>query len=266
MNGTGVILLNAGVVHHVGPNRLYVTLARRLARSGFTVLRFDHSGVGDSPPREDDLPFDESSILEVKDAMHWLAAERRCTAFVLVGLCSGTLTAFRVAQMDSRVSGLVLLTALLQDPSTVAPEVVAEAADRRVARSYVTIKALHGGTWLKVLTGRANYRHAFRTVRRLLLRSKQPPHDAARTGTAGVIDAIQGILKRRVAVLFIFAEPTTVLEYFRMTITPYMASLRRHGDIDVIVLAGADHTFTELRHQSRVVDLMAGWLERRVPH
>src|SRR5689334_20064244 len=43
---TGVILLNAGVVHRVGPNRLYVTLARRLAQAGLTVLRFDHSGIG----------------------------------------------------------------------------------------------------------------------------------------------------------------------------------------------------------------------------
>jgi pimeloyl-ACP methyl ester carboxylesterase len=263
-NAVGVILLNAGVVHRVGPNRLYVTLARRLSRCGFTVLRFDHSGVGDSLPREDCLSFDESSVLEARDAMDWLAAERGCTAFVFVGLCSGTLTAFRTADIDARVSGLVLLTALLQDPSTVPPDVVAEAADRRVVRSYTAIKAVHSGTWLKVLTGRANYGHAFRTVRRLVFRRQRRVHVDA--GTNAVIERMRTILQRGVSVHFIFAEPTTVLEYFRMTLEPSMSLLRKQGDIDVTILRHADHTFTGLRHQTRVLNLIASWLERRVPH
>ena len=41
------LLLNAGSVHHVGPNRLYVKIARRLASLGFVALRFDFAGVGD---------------------------------------------------------------------------------------------------------------------------------------------------------------------------------------------------------------------------
>ena len=44
-----VILLNAGLVHRVGPGRLYVRLSRRLAAHGFVVVRFDLSGIGDSP-------------------------------------------------------------------------------------------------------------------------------------------------------------------------------------------------------------------------
>jgi hypothetical protein len=44
----GVLLLNAGRIHRVGPNRLYVAIARRLAAMGFAVCRFDLSGIGDS--------------------------------------------------------------------------------------------------------------------------------------------------------------------------------------------------------------------------
>lgn len=44
-----VILLNAGLIHRIGPNRVYVRLARHLAGLGFQVLRFDLSGIGDSP-------------------------------------------------------------------------------------------------------------------------------------------------------------------------------------------------------------------------
>ena len=40
------VLLNAGLVHRVGPGRTSVQLARRLADLGFASLRFDHTGKG----------------------------------------------------------------------------------------------------------------------------------------------------------------------------------------------------------------------------
>jgi pimeloyl-ACP methyl ester carboxylesterase len=256
----GVILLNAGVIHRVGPNRLYVTLARRLSEAGLTVLRFDHSGIGDSSPRDDHLSFAESSVAETRDAMNWLASEHGCERFVLIGLCSGTLTAFNAAHADRRVAALVLLTALLQDPSTVPAEVVAEASDRRVARSYLVEKAGRGNAWRRVVTGKANYGNALRTLRRLAIRRFRRP--AIDKGTADLIARLEQVLARGVPILFLFPEPTTVLEYFRMTLEPRLQSLRRHGRIDATVVTQADHTFTRLRDQKRVVELVSGWLSQ----
>jgi alpha/beta superfamily hydrolase len=42
-----IVCLNAGIIHRVGPHRLYVKMARTLAAMGFVVLRFDFSGIGD---------------------------------------------------------------------------------------------------------------------------------------------------------------------------------------------------------------------------
>src|SRR5215475_3162536 len=53
----GVIILNAGVLHRVGPHRLHVLLARRLAASGFTGLRLDLGGIGDSIASSDAASF-----------------------------------------------------------------------------------------------------------------------------------------------------------------------------------------------------------------
>ena len=47
----GIVILNAGVLHRVGPNRVHVQMARALAELGFTVLRFDLSSIGDSRAR-----------------------------------------------------------------------------------------------------------------------------------------------------------------------------------------------------------------------
>ena len=43
-----LILLNSGACRHIGPNRMYVPLARQFAARGWSVLRVDVSGLGDS--------------------------------------------------------------------------------------------------------------------------------------------------------------------------------------------------------------------------
>ena len=64
-----VILLNAGLLHRVGPNRLSVDIARSLADLGYPCLRFDTSGVGDSELIEGGLLDIERSCQEVIEAM-----------------------------------------------------------------------------------------------------------------------------------------------------------------------------------------------------
>ena len=104
-----VILLNANVVHRVGPFRLYVNIARKLNALGFSVLRFDLSGIGDSPTRRSDLPYEERSVSEVKEAMDFISEEKGAKYFVLLGLCAGADSSYRTAVADKRVVGIVLL-------------------------------------------------------------------------------------------------------------------------------------------------------------
>lgn len=258
---TGVVMLNAGVVHRVGPQRLWVSLSRRLASNGFTVFRFDHGGVGDSAAGDNPLGFDQSSLLDLADALRWLTNETACRRFALVGLCSGTLTAFRAAQRDDRVSALLLLTALLEDPTTVPADVVAEASGRRVTRSYVTEKVASGRAWARLLTGRVS---PGKILRSLVLGARRAWAPAqVLPGTATVLAGLRQLLERGVPVLFLFGEPSTVLEYFRMTLAPHLKALRRQGSITDVVIPGADHTFTERRHQERVMALTSEWLDRR---
>lgn len=104
-----VILLNAGLLTRVGPNRLYVELARSLAASGYRCFRFDMSGVGDSELQGGGLLYIERSTRDVVEAMDSLAAPGNGDRFVLMGLCTGAFSAFRAALIDERVDGCVLL-------------------------------------------------------------------------------------------------------------------------------------------------------------
>src|SRR5688572_9512999 len=56
-----VIVLNAGVLHRVGPHRLHVSLTRRLAVQGFASVRLDLGGIGDSVATSDAATFRESA-------------------------------------------------------------------------------------------------------------------------------------------------------------------------------------------------------------
>ena len=112
------ILLNAGIVHKVGPFRLHVTLARQLAKLGFSVLRIDLSGLGDSAARTGKLDKDQRSILDVQDAMDFLQDKFDMHKFTLIGLCSGAYNAHQtvVEEMKrerDRVVGAVFIDGIV---------------------------------------------------------------------------------------------------------------------------------------------------------
>ncbi len=106
----GVILLNAGLVHRIGPFRAYVTLARALAAAGIPVLRYDQSGVGDSPILPAAAP--RRRKIETDAAMALLTQHTGVTRFVLAGICSGADDAFHLSKDDPRVAGFALFDGL----------------------------------------------------------------------------------------------------------------------------------------------------------
>ena len=103
-----IVVLNTGIFYRIGVNRMYVTLARTLAEGGYTVLRFDMSGIGDSDNRGGGLAPLEACLADVRDAVDWLAANLHVRQVILVGLCAGADHAL-LATTDRRVRGLVLI-------------------------------------------------------------------------------------------------------------------------------------------------------------
>jgi pimeloyl-ACP methyl ester carboxylesterase len=104
-----VLFLNAGLLHHVGPHRIYVELARRWSALGVKSLRFDVSGCGDSGVRQDRLGRVEALVQETREAMDFMEAAHGVKRFVLFGICTGADQALRTARVDPRVEGAVLL-------------------------------------------------------------------------------------------------------------------------------------------------------------
>lgn len=100
-----VLLWNVGIHHRVGAYRIWVDLARRLAGEGYTSLRFDLSGMGDSEPRRggvDDPTYRE----DFDEAMAFVTKRTGIATFVPVGFCSGVDQLHALGLREPRVVGM----------------------------------------------------------------------------------------------------------------------------------------------------------------
>jgi hypothetical protein len=102
------VFFNAGLLHRVGPHRLYVRLARELSTMGFSSLRVDLAGRGDSPSRPG-LANQQSAAADYEEIVRVLDSRLAPGPRVLAGLCSGSDHAIRLTPKDPRVVGLLLL-------------------------------------------------------------------------------------------------------------------------------------------------------------
>lgn len=248
----GVVLLNAGLVHHAGPNRLWVRLARALALEGFFTLRGDFSGIGDSPPRGDTLPFEKSAVQETQAAMDALAA-RGPRRFVLVGLCSGAEIAFKTACADERVAAAALINAprFLVEP----PPAVTARLEREHDAHYTWRVALKNpASWRKLLSGRADLK-SIASALRARLAGRHPAQGLAET--AADRQAFDELARRGVRLLLCLSEGDWGQGYLRLVLGAEVAE--RDGRTQR-VLPACDHLMTPRDTSARLVHELTAWL------
>jgi len=87
-------------------HRVYTNFARKLAGHGYTVLRFDYLGHGDSDGEFRDTTVD-SRIIDIKSALHTLRQEGAVEDVGLLGLRFGATLAALVAE-ETSVCKLIL--------------------------------------------------------------------------------------------------------------------------------------------------------------
>jgi pimeloyl-ACP methyl ester carboxylesterase len=267
-----VLLLNAGLIHRVGPNRIYVKLARALVAQGYLTLRLDLSGIGDSLPRPDHMPVEKSTIDDTVQAMNALAEIYGVQEFVLMGHCAGAYHSFRTACQDSRVRGVVMM-----NPEGGEADWVAYDRQRKLARYYEQYygrrKLLDPQTWQRLLRGQVSLRNVAQNLFRNILwnrmkgaffkiknRLAPPPPTEADRQLFTVEAIIRKLPEVEARVLMIYSEGATSLERTQMLVGQFLKKMRQSGRLQLEVISGADHTFTLLDSQARLIEVIKGWL------
>jgi pimeloyl-ACP methyl ester carboxylesterase len=250
-NGLGFLFLNAGATHRVGPQRMSVRFARQLAERGFTCLRFDHAGIGDSRRRLDNLPFAESAIKDGRDAMDFLQATRGIEKFVVSGVCWGADNAMRVCAADPRVVGVAAI------------DFYAVSSVRHLFRVYPA-RLLAARSWSNILRGRSRILkqlRAFATaVAKSMVAGKSETDDVLPAMTpAAVVELMRELVARGVHLSFAFASSAVSYDQYVTKFRKPMRELSATGRLQVKVFDATDHLFTLRHNQARLWEYLEQW-------
>jgi dienelactone hydrolase len=242
---TAVILLNAGAVRRIGPNRMWVEAARRWAAQGVATLRLDAEGLGDSDG--DETPYSADAALyapqftpQVLSAMDFLQARGVAQRFVVGGLCAGASWALHASLLDARVSGLLLLN----------PRVLIWSDDLGPARDLRALLSHHVSLARIRRQARGARLSAF-----LLWAGRAPIRRLRRSATTGVEPSLQEMLAgitnlsatgSRLLWVFSDGEPL----YDELTRSGFLDALAAGGAVSVERIHVRDHT------------LRPGWAQR----
>lgn len=266
-----VVFLNTGANHHVGPNRMYVAFARNLAAHGYAALRFDVSGIGDSPPGPAGANeiYSATSLADARRALD-LAEARGCAGAVLVGLCSGAYVAFHVAD-DPRVRGQVLINQQTfhwhpGDSLTVVMRTAVQST------TYYRRAVLRLETWQRLLRLEVDLPYLARALAAGLRARTREQLAALRSFLSGsgwehsdVARRFRDLCRRGVRTLVVLGELDGGVDVLERHLGARARKLRGEERFALKVVAGPDHTFTPVRTQALLRDLLLSHLQSHHP-
>ncbi|MGH7295724.1 MAG: alpha/beta fold hydrolase, partial [Polyangiaceae bacterium] len=264
-NAPALIFLNVGANHHVGPNRMYVILARQLAARGYVSLRFDVAGLGDSPlppGSPENRLYSKDSVDDVKAAMTFLQQTRGTSRFVLTGLCSGAYLAFHTAIEDPRVVGQVLL-----NPQTFEWH-DGDSLELSVRKGFLSTRyyakaLLDYRVWLRAARGKVNVVEVLGALRERL-RARAGANlavlGARLTGrpapTTEVERAFHALGDRGVDSLLVFSFNDGGVDMIERHLGGGARRMRHRQNFALVIVDDADHTFTPTASQLVLYELL----------
>jgi len=254
-----LIMLNAGLVHRVGPNRLHVTMARRMAERGFVAVRFDFSGIGESLPRFDGVPYPQSAVLEVQEVMDAVSEITGARRFCLMGLSSGALVSLETALADPRVAGTVIV-----NPHGFwdSPEWGAHVENLSVGRIYRR-NAWRLESWRRLITGKTNYRRLAETLWYRVARRGNAARQVS-TVVDGIKQRLSAFLRLNIPILLLFSDKDRGIDNFDEILgRGWSEQLGRN--VSLVVIPDANHTLAVPIHLHQAVASIDEWMTIRWP-
>lgn len=239
----GVIVLNSGLVHRVGPFRLAVDMTRRLNTLGYPTLRFDFSTVGDSGASGESQSRLQQICADAHDAMELLRRHAGCTRFVLVGLCSGAQNAHTVACVDGQVAGAVFMDGY--------------------AYRTLGFKVRH---YLPRLFDPARWwRHLTRSDAQEKRSGSEPVFSTVPSPQAVVRADFAGMVERGMKLCLIYSGGINTYFNHAHQFRECFGRVMAHPAVSTRYLKEMDHTFILVDDRKRLIDHIEAWLRRNFP-
>ena len=272
--GPALVFLNVGANHRVGPNRMYVSLARDLAALGYLGFRFDVAGLGDSASPDGVLEntlFSKGSVRDVEAAVTFLTLVRDVQRVVVVGLCSGAYLGFHAASTDPRVAGQILINPLTfewkegdsLEPSTRRDYKSTRYYLRALLNPKVWAQALRGGVDVRGVAGVLRERFVERACAALEeVTARWRGRPVPRTEVARTFGAMSD---RGVESFLVFSSTDGGLDMIEKHLGHGAGKMRGRSNVRLAIIEGADHTFTLARSRHELYNLISRFLGEAFP-
>jgi pimeloyl-ACP methyl ester carboxylesterase len=247
---TGAVLLHGWSSCRMGPHRILVETARRLAAQGVAALRFDHRSRGDSEGEDDDADLD-GMISDAATATDLLRERAGVKDLVMIGICSGGNVAIGAATLRQDVSRIVAWSTLPFQPHR--PRMLDVKKTGHFAAEYMQ-KMFRLETWRKIVTGAVNYR----MIRKVLFGHYVRTDPEGRNPKDSARDIMADFAKYRGRVRFIYggADPEAAGAKAH-----YEAFCREHGiPADYVFVEGANHNYYSLEWKRQVIEKTVEWV------
>lgn len=266
VQAVAALMVHEGSSHAIGDGRAYVTLARELARAGHVSLRFDLTGMGDSPAHGNSRNphYDPERIAECVAGLDVLE-QAGCGQVVALGLCSGAYMALEASLVDERIVGSVLIN-LQKFNWRYGDDIRIVIRDsKRSLKAY--LRAMRNpGEWRRVLSGKVDFKGILRVLsKRGLIRARHaitnllPPAEGSERKQ--VRDKLRRLSRRGVLATLVMSDDDPGLAEVTMQLGRKGKLLAAYPPIRLIVLDRADHhfngTLARRRHTAIVLDVMA---------
>jgi alpha-beta hydrolase superfamily lysophospholipase len=253
-----IVFFNAGAVHHVGPNRVYVTLARHLSAAGFACFRFDLEGIGDSVlrgPGRENHPYPETATRDAREAIDLLRKRFGYRRFIALGLCSGAHTSFHAGlQLDEdHIAELILINPL----TFYWEEGMSLETTRRFEDAAAYKRSMRDpGRWLKLLRGDVNMKR-LAEVLVTQARAKLAVKEDERLSRD-----LRKLAAMNRPVTFFIAEGDPGREILLAGAPRTAKRAMRSGKMRVEMIPGADHTFSQFKPRADLLNRLGAHLSR----
>ena len=256
--GLCVVMLTRPRSHR---NRMWIEGARRLAANGFSTVRFDYHGCGDSGGESARLDPNRPYRDDVGAGSRHTRAHFGARRFIVCGSCFDARTALSAfaAEGDS-LAGLVFIAAPVMELDTVV-QVHADTKDW----AHIWRALFKPDNW-RALADRGRWRYMASVFGRITGRSLGGAREELPL-SRGFVDDFRALVRSRARALFLYGHDDAEYASFKVAEGTLFASLPAdvRARFDVEVWPGMVHGFLEMTRQRETFARAIGWIEAQHP-
>lgn len=259
-----VIVVAGGPQYRAGAHRQFVSLARRVVKTGLPVLRFDLRGMGDSSGEHLGYKHSDPDIRAAVDAL--MSRQPQLREVVLLGECESASGILFYAWRDSRVARTVLINPWVRTE---------EGRAQVIVRHYYLHRLTSADFWKSVVSGRYRAGESLRSLVDVLKAFVRGRIDMARQSAKPELDDISGLplpvgtaeglrrFKGR-SLLLMSGFDLIAREFDEVTAASRAwDGLLTDPRLTRVDIEGADHTFSREVWKTAAADTIARWLHEQ---